>query len=84
MNDEQGIKTSNLRKERVCSEDMLFQTQSKSYENWMEEDAWDFALETLSASAFLQLAEFKTYRDLPWHLPRPDPRNARLRDSSHL
>jgi hypothetical protein len=38
---------------------MMFQTQSKSYENWMKDEAWDFALETLPASAFLQLAEFK-------------------------
>jgi hypothetical protein len=83
MNDEQGIETSGLWNQRIRSEGMMFQTQSKSYENWMKEDAWDFALETLPASAFLPLAEFKTYRDLPWHLPRPDPRNARLRDSIH-
>jgi hypothetical protein len=55
MNNEQGIKTSNLWKERVCSEDMMFQTHCKSYENWMEDDA----LETLPASALLPLAEFK-------------------------
>ncbi len=60
MNNEQGIKTSNLWNERVCSEDMMFQTQSKSYQDWMKEDAWDFALETLPASAFLPMAEFKT------------------------
>ena len=64
MNNEQGIKTSNLWKERICTEDMMFQTQSKSYENWMKEDAWDFALETLPASALLPLAEFKA-----WKLP---------------
>jgi hypothetical protein len=83
MNNEQGIKPSGLWNERICSDDMMFQTQSKSYQDWMKEDAWDFALETLPASAFLPLAEFKTYRDLLWHLPRPDPRNARLRDSIH-
>jgi hypothetical protein len=59
MKNEQGIKTSNLWKERICSDDMLFQTQSKSYQDWMKEDAWDFALETLPASALLPLAEFK-------------------------
>ena len=59
MNNEQGIKTSNLWKERVCSEEMMFQTQSKGYENWMEDNAWDFALETLPASVLLPLAEFK-------------------------
>ena len=60
MNNEQGIKPSGLWNERVCSDDMMFQTQSKSYENWMEEDAWDFALEMLPASGLLPLAEFKT------------------------
>jgi hypothetical protein len=60
MNDEQGIKPSNPWEERICSEGMMFQTQSKSYENWMKEDAWDLALETLPASALLPLAEFKT------------------------
>ena len=60
MNNEQGIEISNLWEERICSDDMMFQTRSKSYENWMEDDAWDFALETLPASALLPLAEFKT------------------------
>jgi hypothetical protein len=59
MNDEQGIKTSNLWKERICSDDMMFQTQSKSYQDWMKEDAWNFALETLPASALLLLVELK-------------------------
>jgi hypothetical protein len=59
MNNEQGIKTSNLWKERVCSEDMMFQTQSKSYQEWMKEDEWDQAVEALSVAATLPLAEFK-------------------------
>jgi hypothetical protein len=42
MNNEQGIETSNLWKKRICSDDMMFQTQSKSYEKWMKDEAWDF------------------------------------------
>ena len=64
MNKEQGIETSGLWNQRIRSEGMMFQTQSKSYENWMEDDAWDFALETLPASALLPLAELKA-----WNLP---------------
>ena len=40
-------------------EDMMFQTQSKSYQEWMKEDEWDQAVEALPAAATLPLAEFK-------------------------
>jgi hypothetical protein len=40
-------------------EDMMFQTQSKSYQEWMKEDAWDQAVEALPAAATLPLDEFK-------------------------
>ena len=40
-------------------EDMMFQTQSKSYQEWMKEDAWDQAVEALPVDATLPLAEFK-------------------------
>lgn len=59
MNNEQGIELSNPWNERVCSEDMMFQTQSKSYQDWMKEDAWDVAIEPLPSNASLPLAEFK-------------------------
>jgi hypothetical protein len=40
-------------------EDMMFQTQSKSYQEWMKEDEWDVAIEPLPSNASLPLAEFK-------------------------
>ena len=40
-------------------EDMMFQTQSKSYQEWMKEDEWDQAVEALPVDATLTLAEFK-------------------------
>lgn len=40
-------------------EDMMFQTQSRSYQDWMAEDEWDSAREKLSASSSLQLSDFK-------------------------
>lgn len=53
MNNEQGIELSNPWNERVCSEDMMFQTQSKSYQDWMKEDEWDVAIEPLPSNASL-------------------------------
>jgi hypothetical protein len=53
MNNEQGIELSNPWNERVCSEDMMFQTQSKSYQGWMKEDEWDVAIEPLPSNASL-------------------------------
>jgi hypothetical protein len=38
---------------------MMFQTQSKSYQEWMKEDAWDRAVEALPVAATLPLGEFK-------------------------
>ena len=40
-------------------EDLMFQTQSKSYQGWMEEVAWDTALENLPIGSTLPLSEFK-------------------------
>jgi hypothetical protein len=40
-------------------EDMMFQTQSKSYQEWMNEDEWDQAAKALPVTATLPLAEFK-------------------------
>ena len=40
-------------------EDMMFQTQSKSYQDWMKEDSWDIAIEALPVAATLPLASFK-------------------------
>ena len=37
----------------------MFQTQSKSYQEWMKEDEWDQAVEALPVDATLPLAEFK-------------------------
>lgn len=40
-------------------EDMMFQTQAKSYQEWMKEDEWDQAMEALPVAATFPLAEFK-------------------------
>jgi hypothetical protein len=40
-------------------EDMMFQTQPKSYQEWMTEDEWDQTVEALPVAATLPLAEFK-------------------------
>lgn len=40
-------------------EDMMFQTQSRSYQDWMAQDEWDSAWENLSSSSSLQLSDFK-------------------------
>ena len=40
-------------------ENMMFQTQSKSYQEWMKEDEWDQSVEALPVDATLPLAEFK-------------------------
>jgi len=40
-------------------EDMMFQTQSRSYQDWMAQDEWDSARENLSCSSSLQLSDFK-------------------------
>jgi len=39
-------------------EDMMFQTQSRSYQEWMKEDEWDQALEALGPNSTLPLAKF--------------------------
>ena len=40
-------------------EDRMFQTQSKSYQEWMKEDEWDLVEEALPVAATLPLGEFK-------------------------
>jgi len=40
-------------------EDTMFQTQSKSHQEWIKEDEWDVAIESLPSNASLPLAEFK-------------------------
>jgi len=40
-------------------EDMMFQTQSKSYQEWMKEDEWDFVVKALPVTTTLPLGEFK-------------------------
>lgn len=40
-------------------EDLMFQTQSKAYQEWMEENAWDNAIENLPPGSTLPLSEFK-------------------------
>ena len=39
--------------------DMLMQTSSKSYEDWMNEDAWDAPVVRESSAGFLPLQDFK-------------------------
>ena len=39
--------------------DMMFQTQSKSYQEWMKEDEWDLAVEALPVATTLPLVIFK-------------------------
>ena len=40
-------------------EDMMFQTQSKSYQDWMKEEVWDLAIAALPANATLPLSDFR-------------------------
>ena len=40
-------------------EDMMFQTQSKSYQEWMKEDEWDQVVEAIPVDSTLPLDEFK-------------------------
>jgi hypothetical protein len=40
-------------------EDLMFQTQSKAYQGWMEENAWDNAIENPPPGSTLPLSEFK-------------------------
>lgn len=40
-------------------EDMMFQTQSRKYQDWMTEDEWDMILEVSSLDATMPLAEFR-------------------------
>jgi hypothetical protein len=37
----------------------MFQTQSNSYQEWMKEESWNLAIESLPSNASLPLAEFK-------------------------
>ncbi len=59
MNYGQAIKVSNVRKEQDCSDDMMFQPQSKSCQEWMKEESWDLAIEALNSNATLPITEFK-------------------------
>jgi hypothetical protein len=59
MNYGQAIEVSDVRKEWQGRDDMIFQTQPKSYQAWMKEDEWDLVLESLHSKSILPLAEFK-------------------------
>lgn len=59
MNYGQAIEVSDVRKEREGSDDMMFQTQAKSYQAWMKEDEWALVVEVLHYKSTLLLAAFK-------------------------
>ena len=44
---------------RESRDDLMFQTQSQDYQEWMGEDAWDVAIENLPSDTEFPLSEFK-------------------------